>query len=176
VVIPRPELRDRLLINIQQQKNQNNYQFILQKDTNIFQLSESFSKILIFKKKSLPAFVHEEFSLSSVRFSLNQLFLLTSPPPPSTPPPDLSLSSSSHNSSSTPLPLRVIYLVNSTVMAIKPYDQLQKLFPCSRSLLIAHPITTTLNFYLLKFFPQSYILRQKDRWDPFMDWLSSWLT
>jgi hypothetical protein len=160
VVVANRDVRDKLLTSIQQMTYglDQKYEFRLQHDTNIFHLAETYSKILMIQKKSLPAFVHQEFNMSSLRSSLNKLFVLTSPESPS-------------NS------LMRIYLINSTRMEIKRFDQIQKIFPCSRSLLFADPISATMNLYLTRFFPQSIVLKKKELMsDLSQKWLESWLS
>lgn len=159
----RSKMNNEIILNLQKYFEENNIELIFQNESILFSLSEIYFKIQRMQQKTLPAFIHDTLELNILQSAIFDIFSLTSK--------QSSLNSLQRlNFSST----SKIYVIISSVLTIQKYDILRKSFPCTRSILLKHKATTLLNVYILKFFPNSYIINNDNPVD-LHRWLQSWI-
>jgi hypothetical protein len=156
VVIPDPILRENIFENLLDALDGMIDVHFLD-DTTLFRLSDIYYKIWKMKSKTLDAFVHDDIHLNELRNSLHHL---------------MSLTSNSHNSQSPNLQCK-LFLINSTVSDIRPYDLLRHSFPCTRSVLLKTSKNRMLNGYIKKFLPNTHFLSTAKEIQE-IDWLGFW--
>ena len=135
-----------------------------------FNISQIYSKLILYdKKKHLEAFKHKNInyymifqSFQSILISLIDSSRLSNHFSHSNRSSDrmndnnlITLNNSNFFSST-------IFIINSTIYFIKLYDQLHEIFPCSRVILLQHPLTERIQFYIQKFYSMTLILTNQN--------------